>query len=97
MQVVSESYQKYDNGAVSDQLTNAGREGNVCWLWEHRVPGFLSSRPNWLPLPSYPQISGCPPPLWFLGEVGGGGNTCLRKREGVGGPNSDEGTDTVVL
>jgi hypothetical protein len=27
MVVVSESYQKYDNGAVSDQLTDAGRRG----------------------------------------------------------------------
>ncbi len=30
MPVVSESYQKYKNGAVSNQLTDAGRV-EVCW------------------------------------------------------------------
>ncbi len=35
-----------------------------------------------------------PPPLWF--GVGGWGTHALAGG-GVGGPNSDEGTDTVVL
>jgi hypothetical protein len=52
-------------------------------------------RPNWLvpPTPPQPQMS-VTPPLWVQGgrhtSLGGGG-------EGVWGPNSDEGTDTLVL
>jgi hypothetical protein len=51
------------------------------------VPGFLSSRPNWVPPPPHPQGS-YDSPLW----VQGGRHTRLW---GMGwrGPNSDEGTD----
>ncbi len=54
---------------------------------------FFSSRPNWdTPTPS--PAGGClPPPLRFEG----GGGTHLLAGEGVGGTNSDEETDTVVL
>jgi hypothetical protein len=52
-----------------------------------RVPGFLSSRPNWVP----PPTSECCPP------VGSTGETHSLAREGVSEPKSDEGTDTLVL
>jgi hypothetical protein len=55
-----------------------------------RVPDFFSSRPNWDPLPHYPQTS-VSPPSFFLGR------DLACERGGGGGPNSDEGTDTVVL
>jgi hypothetical protein len=45
---------------------------------------FLSSRPNWLPLPPHP-------PHFFQG------GTHSLAGEGAGGANSDEGTDTLVL
>jgi hypothetical protein len=48
----------------------------------HRVLGFFSSRPNWDPLT----------PL-----VPGGGTHSLAGEGVTGVPNSDEGTDTVVL
>ncbi len=57
-----------------------------------RVLGFFLSRPSWDP-PSTPSPADecVPHPLWFRGwdtpECG----------RGVGGPNSDEGTGTVVL
>jgi hypothetical protein len=35
---------------------------NVHW---YRVPGFLSSRPNWLPPPSHLPACVAPPPPWF--------------------------------
>jgi hypothetical protein len=38
------------------------------------VPGFLSSRPDWLPAPPHTQASVVPPPLWFPG-----GHTRLRE------------------
>jgi hypothetical protein len=50
-----------------------------------RVPGFLSSRPNWIPRPLTRKRVLLP--LWFQG-----GDT-LR----AGGANSDEGTDILVL
>ncbi len=54
----------------------------------HSAIGFFSSRPNWdSPTPS-PQAS-MSLPLWFSGR------TYSLAGEGVGGPNSDEGTDTV--
>ncbi len=49
-----------------------------------RVLSFFSSRRSW----DYTN----PPPL-----VGGGGGTRALAGEGMGGPNSDEGTDTMVL
>ncbi len=55
-----------------------------------RVPGFLSSRPNWFSPPPHPQAS-----VAFPFDTGGGTHSLTG--EGVGGPNSDEGTDTVVL
>ncbi len=57
-------------------------------MYEHRVdrvPGFLSSRPNWLPRPLTSKRV----------QVQGGGHTRLRERGG-GGANSDEWTDTLV-
>jgi hypothetical protein len=50
------------------------------------MPGFLSSRPNWLPPPSYPHTSVAPPLFWFGGR---GGHSLAG--EGAGGANSDEG------
>jgi hypothetical protein len=47
------------------------------------TPGFLSSRQNWVPPP---------PPTWVQG-----GETHSLAGEGVGVPDSDEGTDTLVL
>ncbi len=56
-----------------------------------RVLSFFSSRPNWdSPTPS--PGGECPPPPLVPGE----GDT-LTAGEGVGGPNSDEETDTLVL
>jgi hypothetical protein len=54
-----------------------------------RVTGFLSSLLNWVRPPPHPLANVSP--LW------------LRRRahsltgEGVGGPNSDEGSDTVLF
>jgi hypothetical protein len=58
------------------------------------VLGLFSSCRNW-DLSSHPLTAGecAPPPLLVPGE----GHTRLREERGVGGPNSDEGTDTVVL
>jgi hypothetical protein len=54
-----------------------------------RVLCFFSSRLNWDPPPlTHRRV--CPPPLDF------GGHTRLLERV-WGGPNSDEGTDTVIL
>ncbi len=55
----------------------------------YRVPGFLSSLQNWLPPPPHPQASVAP--LWFQG------GTHSLAGERVGGANSDEGTDNLVL
>jgi hypothetical protein len=55
----------------------------------YKVPGFLSSRRNW-GVSRPPQASVAPP---FVSK---GGDT-LACGEGVGGPNSDDGTDTLVL
>ncbi len=57
-----------------------------------RVLGFFSSSPNW-DSPTPPPAGECVLP--FFGS-GGGGYT-LTGGEGVGGPNSDEGTDNAVL
>ncbi len=46
----------------------------------YRVPGFLSSRPNWLPPPLHPQAGVAPPP----GSRGGDTLDC--GRGGVGEP-----------
>ena len=60
----------------------------------YRVPDFLSSRMNWVPpLPLSqasvsPQASG----MWV-----GGGATHSLAGKGVGGPNSDDWTETLVL
>ncbi len=52
-----------------------------------------SASPNWDPPLPHPQVSVSITPL-----VSGGGDTLDCGREGWGGgPNSDEGTDTVVL
>jgi hypothetical protein len=58
----------------------------------YRVPGFLSSRPNWLLPPPHQPTSGTPPPL-----VPRGGGAHSLAEEGAEGANSVEGTDTLVL
>ncbi len=60
----------------------------------HRVDrelGFFSSRPNWGPDP-LTRRRACLPPFGS-----GGGRTHSLAGDWVGGPNSNEGTDTVVL
>ncbi len=65
-------------------------KGGICVLrWEHRVDkvlGFFSSRPNW----DSPTPSPLPP-------FSSGGGVHARLREGVEGPNSDEGTDALGI
>jgi hypothetical protein len=64
-----------------------------CKEWAHRVdrvPGFLSSRPNWLPLPPHPQGNVAP-------HFGSKGGTHLLAREGAVGANSDAGTGKIHL
>ncbi len=58
-----------------------------------RVLGFSSSRPNWDPPPPQPagEFGSPPPPPWVPG-----GGTHLLGGQGLGGPNTDEGTDTLV-
>ncbi len=56
-----------------------------------RVLIFFSSRPN-RESPTLSTAGECVPP-----SFGSGGCTHLLAGKGVGGPNSDEGTDTVVL
>ncbi len=59
-----------------------------------RVRGFLSSRPNWPPPPPPPhphESVDHPTPLGPMGETHSLGG------EWVGGPDSDEGADTLVL
>ncbi len=69
------------------------------WLdwWRHRVdrvPGFLSSRQNCMAPPAHSHASeSCPRPPF--GSKGG--DTLAWGKEVVGGANSDEGTDTLVL
>ncbi len=55
------------------------------------MPGCLSSRPNWVPSPPHPQGSVAPTHLGLRGE------THTIAGEGVGAPNADEGTNTLVL
>jgi hypothetical protein len=49
------------------------------------VPGFLSSRPNWLPPPPHPQVSVAPPfgprgrGTYSLGGEGVGGSQFVRR------------------
>ncbi len=59
-----------------------------------RVLSFFSCRLNLNPPPPQPQASLSPPPL-FPG--GGGGVHTAPALAGAGDPNSDAGTDTVVL
>jgi hypothetical protein len=57
----------------------------------YRVQGFFSSRPNWdFPTPSH--AGECVP-----SSFDSGGDTLMYGRGGEGGPNFDEGTDTVLL
>ncbi len=56
------------------------------------MPGFLSSRPNWVLPPPHPQASVAPP-----SPFGSNGGNTLVAGERVGVPNSDEGTYTLVL
>jgi hypothetical protein len=50
----------------------------------YRVSGFVYSRPNWVP----PNTKG----LLILPHLGPRGESHWLAGEGVGGPNSDEGT-----
>ncbi len=73
------------------------RECWVCTLYNvhhkiDRVLGFFSSRPNLDPPPPHPS----PADKCIPSPLIPGGDTHARGR-GDGGPNSDEGTDTVVL
>jgi hypothetical protein len=66
----------------------------------HRVDsvlGFFSSRPNWDPPPTPSPAGECVPHPFGSGGPGGEGDTLACCRGGGDGPNSDEGTDTVVL
>jgi hypothetical protein len=54
-------------------------------------PSLLSSRLNWVPTPPHPQEVFLPP--FFGSKVG----DTLARGEGGGGPNSDGGTDILVL
>jgi hypothetical protein len=54
----------------------------------YRVPGFLSSRPNWLPRSPLPQASVALVPLWFqeggdtpAGGRGAGGSQFGRRKD----------------
>jgi hypothetical protein len=58
----------------------------------HRVQGFLFSRPNWVPPPTHPQGSVAPPSFGTKG-----GETLACWVGSAGGPNHDEGTDTLAL
>jgi hypothetical protein len=77
--------------SISPMSLGAAR---VVWQRKiHRVyivRGFLSGRPNWLPLP-LSQASAALPPL-----VPGGGTHSL-VGEGAGGANSNEGKDTLDI
>jgi hypothetical protein len=68
----------------------ASEESKSLSSQRHRVPGFLSSRPNWLHRPPYPHASVAPPlvPRGVTHSLAG---------EGAGGAKSDEGKDTLVL
>ncbi len=55
-----------------------------------RVLGYFSSRQNWDPPPSHPQGECVPSPF-------GGHTRHSLVGKGVGGPNLDKGTDTVLL
>ncbi len=56
----------------------------------HRVPGFLSSRPNWVPHPLIHKEVLLLPPLEPGGET--------HSLAGLGGEaNSEEGTDSLAL
>ncbi len=56
-----------------------------------RVLGILSCRRNWDPPPSHTGEGAPPPRFWREGY------TNWRERRWGGGPNTNEGTDTVLL
>jgi hypothetical protein len=70
MLAASQSYQNYQNGAVSNRLTDAGREEDVLEVTVNlyhrvdRVQSFFSSRPNRDSPPPHPQSS-LSSPLWL--------------------------------
>jgi hypothetical protein len=53
----------------------------------YREPGFLSGCPNWVPRPLTCKKV-LLPPFWSKGDT-------LARGEGMGGPDSDDGTDTL--
>jgi hypothetical protein len=67
---------------------------NVLSHTEERVPGFLSSRLNWVPPLPHPQgiVARLAPPL-FVSK----GRHTRWWGGGCGGPNSDEGINTLIL
>jgi hypothetical protein len=76
-------YEKYITRRIFSFHIRAHRVG--------RVPGFLSSRPNWLPPPPHSHVSVAPLPLVL------GGGTHSLAGEGAGEQiHSDDGTDTLV-
>ncbi len=65
------------------------KKKTIVGLLVFRVPGFLPSRPDWVPPHSNPQESVAPPPR---------GEPHSHAGEVVGGwPNSDDEKDTLVL
>jgi hypothetical protein len=79
------SLRKYFNCVLAPDA-GVGPNHRVC-----RVLRFFSSRRNWnSPTPLAAGVCAPPPPFGP-----GGGHTSLRER-GLGSPNSDEGTYTLV-
>ncbi len=82
--------QQEGNGKPYQKSSLLNLYGNSLNSEVHRVPGFLSLRPNWVPPPPHPQARLFPPTFGFKG---GGRHTSLRGRWG---PNADEETENCV-
>jgi hypothetical protein len=80
----------YSLGNYILEISSVGEKHKV-----DRVLGFFSNRPNWDPLTPSPAGECALLPLKVTLLVGGGIDSLAG--EGVGGPNSDNGTKTVVL
>jgi len=78
----------------SDLATLNGLTENGFTHRVDRVLSFFSRRPHWdSPAPSRRRVF--TPPLFGTGRPGG--TLACGRENGGGGPNSDEGTDNVVL